>query len=137
MTFLRKIPFWGWVGMAIAALFLWQSLSGFAYSRKLFDVALDHLRTDQSRVVETLEDEMGKRESELADLYKRIDIIQRQAIAAKTESEGLRRLVHEKDSQIESFRRERETVSVPIYIDDVADAFRARGYFPRVVFPSR
>ncbi len=132
---IRKIPWWAWIAAFVFILFLWQQLSGWAMSRKLYNMALDNLRTDQSRIVKTFEENQKMYEEEINRLNSQLDIIQKQKAIAQMESERLRGLVHEKDVQILALQKEREIIVVPADPNILADEFRKRGYQPRVMFP--
>jgi peptidoglycan hydrolase CwlO-like protein len=92
IAFLKRIPWWFWLGVLVAILFIWQSLSGWAMSRKLYSMALDTIREDQSQVVETLqenqkmyEEEIARLQSEKERLQKEKALVQAQAIASAEE----------------------------------------------------
>jgi hypothetical protein len=120
IAILKKIPWWGWVALAIATLFLWQSLSGWAATRKLYNMALDNLRVDQSRVVEVLEGALADREKELANLYGELERLKVQQTQAKAETERLRGKIRELQAQ-------RENIIVPGDPDRLVDELRKRG----------
>ncbi len=134
---IKKIKWWMWIGVVIVILLFWQYLTGWSTSRKLYTLALDNLRTDQTVIVRTLEQTITQRETELADLYKKVDIIQKQRATAQAESERLRGLVDAKNTEIIKLRKEREAITVPTDITPLADEFRKRGYSPTVILPTR
>jgi hypothetical protein len=120
LTFIKKIPLWMWLVLAIGILFLWQSLSGWAATRKLYDMALDNLRIDQSRVVEVLEGALAEREKELANLYGELERLKVQQTQARAETERLRGKIRELQAQ-------RENIIVPGDPDRLVDELRKRG----------
>jgi cell division protein FtsB len=71
---------WFWVGIIIFGLFLWQYFSGWAMSSKLYKIALDNLREDQTRIVKTLEGELSQRETEIAGLEKEKKQLQKNVV---------------------------------------------------------
>ncbi len=88
-----SVPWWGWVAGIVLILFLWQSRSGWAYSSKLFNLALDNIRTDRSRVVEVLEENMASYEKEINNLEAQVKKVQ----LGKAESD---RLLAKKEAEI-------------------------------------
>jgi seryl-tRNA synthetase len=120
ISILKKIPWWGWVTLAIAIFFLWQSLSGWAASRKLYDMALDNLRVDQSKIVETLGGIITERERELATIYEELDRVKQQQAQARAETEKLKGKIRELQAQ-------RENILVPEDPDRLVDELRRFG----------
>ena len=120
LGFLKKIPWWAWLALAIAILFLWQSFSGWAATRKLYDMALDNLRQDQSRIVRILSETITEREKELAGLYEELDRIKAQQIQARAETEKLKGRIRELQAQ-------RENIVVPGDPDRIVDELRRHG----------
>lgn len=119
---------WFWIAIIIAGLMVWQLLSGWATSRKLYNMVLGNLRTDQTQVIRTLEQIITQRETELSDLYKKIETIQKQSVVAQAESERLRRLISEKNAEIVKLQGEREAVGVPKDLSGLMQEFNEKGY---------
>lgn len=99
---IKKIPWWGWAVLAIAILFFWQSLSGWAYSKKLYDMALDNLRSDQSKVIKVLEENQTMYEQEIQKLEVELESIKSQQEIVKAENERLKGKVSELQSRREN-----------------------------------
>jgi len=137
LTLAKKIPWWGWVGAAIAVLFLWQSVSGWAATRKLYNMALDNLRHDQSRVIEVLEENEEIYEAEINRLTGELQKVKAAQSVAAEESGRLRRLVREKDAEIDALKKEYANIVIPTDPNALADDFRKRGYKPRTMLPPR
>jgi len=124
------------IGIGVIIALIWVgSITG--TNRKLWNMLANQIRTDQTAIVRTLEDTITQRETELADLYKKVDAIQKQRVTAQAESERLRGLVDAKNIEIAKLRKEREAIIVPGDINTLADEFRKRGYNPRVILPTR
>lgn len=135
VDFLKSIPIKYWIIIAIAIFFFWQHFSGWAVSRKLYNMSLDQLREDKTAIVKKLEEDKETTDKIIIDLKKKNDANQKQRIAAQVESERLRGLVREKDAQILALKKEREAIIVPTDPDALVDEFRKRGYKPRVIIP--
>jgi len=128
---------WIWVALVVFIVIVWQQMSSWAMSRKLYNMALDNLRTDQSRVVETLEENQKMYEAEIIRLSSEVENIRKQRTVAQAESERLRGLVNEKNNEIIALKRERDAIIIPTDPNILTDEFRKRGYSPRVILPSR
>lgn len=92
---LKKFPWWVWVGGIIAIFVIWQAATGAALTRKLYNDVLDQLRTDQSQVVQTLEDNQKSYEAEITRLQDQITKLQKDKAAlaqdaAKSKAELVR-----------------------------------------------
>ena len=121
LALLKKIPWWGWLALAIAILFLWQSLSGWAATRKLYDMALDNLRADQVKIIETLQEALTEREKELQDLYAEVARVKQQQVQARAETERLKGRIRELQTQ-------RENIVVPGDPDRLVDELCRMGF---------
>jgi peptidoglycan hydrolase CwlO-like protein len=138
MDFLKRR--WKWVAfivLALVLLFLWQSLSGWAMSRKLYGMALDQLREDKTTIVEKLKKDQKEKAKDILDLQNKVKDVQQKRVSAEAESKRLARLVNEKDIEIIFLKKERDAIVIPTDPNALADEFRKRGYKPRVVFPVR
>jgi phage shock protein A len=120
ISILKKIPWWGWLALALAILFLWQSLSGWAASRKLYDMALDNLRQDQSRIVKTLSEIVTEREMELAGVYEQLEAVKQQQAQTRAETERLR-------GKIRELQARRDTIIVSDNPDTLVNDLRGFG----------
>lgn len=78
LAILKKVPWWGWVGIGVAILVVWQGVTGAATVKSLYHQALDLLRSDQSKVVKTLEENAKIYEREIAKLNGQIEAIQKE-----------------------------------------------------------
>lgn len=126
---------WFWIGLIIIGVFIWQFWSGWGMSNKLYKMALDNLREDKTTIVDRQRKDLEDKEKIIIDLQKKLDVIQKQRIAAQAESERLKELNREKDIQILALEKERKIIIIPTDPNILADEFRKRGYSPRVVLP--
>jgi chromosome segregation ATPase len=74
---LKKLPWYGYVAGGIFIIILWQSLSGWAMSRKYFNMILNQIKTDQTQIIKekeewikTCEEEIKKLDEEKARIQK-------------------------------------------------------------------
>jgi len=136
MKFLKK--WWKWVVLIVLVLlFLWQGLSGWAMSRKLYSMALNQLREDKTAIVENLKKDQKEKAKTITDLQNKVKDVQQKRVAAEAESKRLARLVNEKNTEIDRLKDERDRIVIPTDPNALADEFRKRGYKPRVMFPVR
>jgi peptidoglycan hydrolase CwlO-like protein len=137
MTFLKKVPWWGWITIVIAILFLINYASSRILNRSLFNMALDQLREDKTTIVETLKKDQAEKAKAITDLQNKVKDVQQKRVSAEAESKRLARLVNEKDTEIGRLKKERDAIVIPTDPNALADEFRKRGYKPRVVLPVR
>lgn len=137
MTFLKKVPWWGWITIVIAILFLINYASSRILNRSLFNMALDQLREDKTTIVETLKKDQAEKAKAITDLQNKVKDVQQKRASAEAESKRLARLVNEKDTEIGRLKKERDAIVIPTDPNALADEFRKRGYKPRVVLPVR
>lgn len=137
LSIIKRVPWWAWVAIAVAIFFIVNQVSGNVYSRKLWNMVADQIREDQSRVVETLQENQKMYETEINRLQVELQTVKQQQAVARAETEKLRGLVREKDGQILALKRERELIVVPTDPNALLDEFRKRGYKPRIMLPSR
>lgn len=121
LSFMKKIPWWLWIGAFVAVFLIWQNLSGWAMSRKLYDMALDNLRQDQSKIVRILEETITEREREIAGLEVEIQDVKKQRAVAQAENERLKGKISELQSQ-------RENIVVPSDPGGIVTELRGLGF---------
>jgi hypothetical protein len=136
MTILKKIPLWGWLCLVLAALLVWQAMSGWAMAGKLYKQALDTLREDKTAIVERQQQALEETQKNLSEVQLKLETVRQQMAQAKAESLRLKGLVDAKDIQILALQKERDEIIISGDINVVADEFRRRGYKPRIVIPA-
>ena len=127
LSLIKKIPWWGWAALGVAILFSWQSFSGWAASRKLYDMALNQLREDRTQIIEEkeayikdCEDEISKLAGEKEALKKEKLIIQRQASESAAEIARL-------EGNVNALERQLQNITVGDDPDRLIDDLRKRG----------
>jgi len=95
LTLLKKIPFFGWVAIAVAILFLWQGLSGFAYSNKLWNMVKSEIVADKEAIIEELEKDNLANQREKEGLYQQINQLQKQRANLQQEKDRLTAKIQE------------------------------------------
>lgn len=120
LTILKKIPWWGWIAGIVAIIFLWQSLSGWAYSKKLYNMALDQLREDQSDIIKAKDEWIASCEQEIQNLQRKVEANQRQQATLRAENEKLKGRIHELEIA-------QANINVPTDPDALVDDLRKHG----------
>lgn len=127
LNLMKKIPWWGWAALGIAILFSWQSISGWAASRKLYDMALNQLREDRTQIIEEkeayikdCEDEISRLAGEKEALKKEKLIIQRQASESAAEVARL-------EGNVYALERQLREITIGDDPDRLIDDLRKRG----------
>jgi chromosome segregation ATPase len=127
LQLIKKIPIWGWIIVVVVILFVWQSISGWAESRKLYTMVLDNLREDQSQIVEDKDKWIKACEDEIAKLAEDKAKIQKEKLAlqkknAQSELEISRLMGENHDLQNRLSR-----IVVSTDPDKLLDDLRSRG----------
>ncbi len=87
-------------GIIILIVLFWiGSVTGM--NKKLYDMALDNLRIDQSRIVQTLEENQTMYEKEIQKLQTELERIKSQQTIVKAENEKLKGKISELQAQRE------------------------------------
>jgi len=128
LTFIKKIPLWFWIALAIFIFIAWQSLSGWSTSSKLYKMLLDSLRDDKTQVVKTLEENQKVYESEIKRLNEEAKSLKQKQEIARAETEKLKGLVREKDAEIIALQKERQSIVVSSDPDKLVDELHRMGY---------
>ena len=69
---------WFWITAFVIILLVWQQMSGWSMSRRLYNMALDQLRKDQTVVVENLNEALKISRVEKEKIKKEIIQIQKE-----------------------------------------------------------
>ena len=108
LNLLKKIPWWGWIAIAIAILFLVNYVSARVLNRSLFNLALDQLRKDQSQIVQQKTEEAKAFKKRVLDLQNEVKKIQQEkaiekakAIASAAEVTRLKGRINDLQDQID------------------------------------
>jgi TolA-binding protein len=108
------------IGIAAIVILVWiGSVTG--TNRKLFNMALNQIRTDQSKVVKVLEDQVTSYEQEIANLEAQLQATKKQQMAVRQENERLKGRVLE-------IQTKRETVVVSGDPDRIVIELRRLGF---------
>ena len=108
IAFLKKIPLWVWIALIVVIIFAWQAMTGAAYSKKLWNMVADQIRTDQSKVVSTLEENMKGYEQEIsqlqadkAKLQQEKTAVQAQAVQSAAQVAQLKGKINDLQNQLD------------------------------------
>jgi len=130
LSFLKKIPWWGYVAALVFVILVWQQMSGWAMSRKFYGMVLDQLRVDQSNIIQakdewikTCEDEIGKLQAEKERIQIEKVAAQQQAIQSAGEVARLK-------GENNALHIQLQNVVVPDDPDRIIDDLRKR--FPSI-----
>jgi hypothetical protein len=128
MNLLKK--WWLWVLVAIAILFLWQYLSGWAMSSKLYDMALDNLRQDLSKVVERDKEYIKDCENEVLRLQEKVTTTETEKIVYKLKSQKSETEVLRLRGEINDLQGKLDNIVVSNDPDRIVDDLNKLGYGP-------
>jgi len=60
LTFAKGLPWWGWVLVGLAVLYLFNMVSGSIYTRKLWNMIRDQIVQEDKAIQEELEKEVTR-----------------------------------------------------------------------------
>jgi chromosome segregation ATPase len=86
ISFVKGIPWWLWVVAIIFIILIWQSVSGWGMSKKLYTMALDNLREDQTQIVKDRDEWIKTCEGEIAKLAAEKVQIQKEKFTLQTKN---------------------------------------------------
>lgn len=118
---------WFWLAIVIAIVLAWQILSGWAYSRKLYNMALDNLREDQSKIIEIKNEWIAQCEKEITELNKQMEIIQREKNNLQGEKNKLYAEREILKGRIFDLENRRQTIIISDDPDRIIDDLRTMG----------
>ncbi len=80
-TIIKKIPWWGWVGIVLAIFIFWQSVTGAAFSGKMWKMVKDQIVTDQTDIIEAYKASAQNYSAEAAKLKEQLVQVQKDKAA--------------------------------------------------------
>ena len=125
---IKKVPWWAWAVVLIVIVLIWQNLTGWAAARQIYDQALDNLRADQTRVVDTLQENQKMYEAEIVKLQTELERVQKQKQEIVVQRN---RLLSENETYKEKIRvlqAQRDNISVPVDLAGVVNEFHRLGF---------
>ena len=126
-SILKKVPWWGWIAIAIAILFLVNYASSRALNRSLFNMALDQLREDQCQVIQRKDEWIKTCEDQILDLQKDVEKVQKEkAIERARAAESAAEVVRLK-GRIDELQFKIDNIVVSNDPDIVLDSLRKQG----------
>jgi len=120
LAFLKKIPWWVYIGVFVGMLFLWQAISGFSYSNKLWNMVRNQIVSDQTQIIEELEKDNLANQQEKAGLYSQINNLKQQRVDLQREKDVL-------SGRIQELQNALQSVSVPNNTVDLVDLLHKFG----------
>ena len=132
-TLMKGLPWWGWVFIALAILYLFNVASGSIYSRKLWNMVHDQIAAEDRAIREELEKEVTRLDEREKELIHENARIKKQLAATQEEKRVLLGRLHEIETQLDAID---STLPPSTDLDALAERFKKRGYSP-VVLPRK
>jgi peptidoglycan hydrolase CwlO-like protein len=101
-------PWWVWLIVLALVALLVDSVFGVGYQKKLFGLVLDQLRTDQTKVIQTLEKNMKGYESQILSYENEITAIRKEKSKIQAQYDSVaaeRSILKEKIHELETKRQ--------------------------------
>ena len=126
-SILKKVPWWGWIAIAIAILLLVNYASSKALNRSLFNMALDQLRKDQSQVIQQKDEWIKACEDQILDLQKDVERVQKEKAIEKARAAASAAEVVRLKGRIDELQFKIDNIVVSNDPDIVLDSLRKQG----------
>jgi peptidoglycan hydrolase CwlO-like protein len=123
----KKFPWWLWVALVVFIIFVWQTLSGGATSRKLYNMALDQLREDQTGVVQQRDEWIATCEKQILDLQDDIEKVQKEKAVERARAAEVAAEVVRLKGRINALQVQIDNIVVSNDPDIVLDSLRKLG----------
>ncbi len=128
VAILKKIPWWGYVITALLLVVAWQSLSGWAIARKVYNLALDNLRQDQTNVIQAKEENERMYEMEIARLQGEVERLQKEKAAVQVQAAQSAAEVTRLKGRIYDLQTQLQNIVVSDDPDRIIDDLRNLGF---------
>ena len=99
LTFAKGLPWWAWVLVGLAVLYLFNMASGSIYSQKLWNMLHDQIVQEDKAIQEDLEKEVTRLDQREKELIQENARIKQQLAAAQEEKRVLLGRLHEIETQ--------------------------------------
>jgi len=123
----KKIPWWGWVIGIAAFFFLINYASSLALNRSLFNMALDNLREDKTRILETKDEWIKTCEQEISRLQREVDRVQKEKAAVQAQAAQTAAEVARLKGRINELQTQLQNIVVSDDPDRIIDDLRRLG----------
>jgi len=127
LSILKKVPWWGWIAIAIAILFLVNYASSRALNRSLFNMALDQLREDQTQIVKEKDEWIKTCEKEILNLQKDVERVQKEKAIEKGRAATSAAEVVRLKGRIDELQFKIDNIIVSNDPDVILDSLRKQG----------
>ncbi len=133
LGYAKRFPWWAWVLMALAILYLFNVASGSIYTRKLWNMVHDQIAAEDRAIQEELEREVSRLDQREKELIQENARIKKQLAAAQEEKRVLLGRLNEIETQLNAVA---SNLPPSTDLDALAERFKKRGYSP-VVLPRK
>jgi len=127
MSILLK-RWWFWAGIVILVFILWQQVTAWSVSRKLYDTVLNNLREDQSKVIRIMEENMEGYEQEIGRLSTELELIKKEKRILKAKADKSAAEVIRLKGEIDELQIQLQNISVSDDPDRIIDDLRRMGF---------
>lgn len=124
--FIKK--WWFWLVILIAIILAWQIFSGWAYSSKLYKMALDNFRQDQTEIIQRKNEWIAVCEKEIVDMQKKIEQIQKEKSKIQGEVVKLNQEKEILTGRIYDLEQRRQAIIISNDPDTIIDDLRKLGF---------
>lgn len=130
LNLLKKFPWWVWVALVVGIIVIWQIATAGAMANKLYKMALNQLRQDQTNIIKEKDEWIKTCEDQIAKLAEEKAAIQKQKAAAQQEANRSAAEVARLKGENDALRIALQNIVVPTDPDKLIDGLRKR--FPSI-----
>jgi len=127
ITFLKKLPWWIWIAAIIGVIILWQGLSGWSTSQKLYNMMLGDIKKDESQTIKDKEAWIKTCEDEILKIQKEKEGLQRERLIAQEAAAYSAKEVFRLKGENHALRIELKNIVVSDDPDRIIDDLQRRG----------
>lgn len=130
LLFLKKFPWWFWVGLVVAIIVIWQIATAGAMANKLYKMALDNLRADQTEALKQKDEWIKACEGQIVQLAKEKEQVQKEKLIAQKDAINSRAEVARLKGENNALRIQLQNIVIPTDPDKLVDGLGKR--FPSI-----
>jgi hypothetical protein len=130
MGFIKSLPWWVWIIAIVGVVIIWQGLSGWSTSRKLYNMMLGDIKKDESQVIKEKDAWIKTCEDEILQIKEEKDKIAQEKIIAQKDAANSKAKVARLEGENDALRIKIRNVVVPDDPDRIIDGLRKR--FPSI-----
>jgi len=125
---IKRIPWWGWIIIAIVIIFLLNYASSLVLNRSLFNMALDNLRKDQAQALEDRDEQLKLIRQQNRQYQEQIKEVQKEKEVMKQRAIQSEAKVSKLEGENDALRKKIDSIVVSDDPDHIIDDLNKAGF---------